>query len=107
MCLVIGTRVVVVLVLFEHAEQLDAAADARAARRLLPRAGSTALLFDPSFQRVIEHIRLGTPTTIYLVKPVNAQFLLTSGSQVRVLSLVTLTLWFVANRLKSCTGVSA
>ncbi len=95
----------------------------------------------------MEHIRLGTPTTIYLVKPVNAQFLASSCHVRRVrsadvllglgvlgvglawigetvsfveaalfvvalfcallLSLVTLTLWFVANRLKSYTGVSA
>ena len=92
----------------------------------------------------MEHIRLGTPTTIYLLKSVNAQFLASSRHLWRVrsadvllglgvlgvglawigetvsfveaalfvvalfcallLSLVTLTFWFVANRAQELHG---
>jgi ABC-2 type transport system permease protein len=77
MCLVIGTSIAAVLVMFAHTETLNG--------WTLPQMlvllgvyyliqGSTALLFDPSFQRLMEHVRNGT-LDYHLLKPVNAQFL--------------------------------
>lgn len=76
MGVVVGTSVAAVLVMFAHTDTLNG--------WTLPQMlvllgvfylvqGSTAMLFDPSFQRLMEHIRLGT-LDYQLLKPVNAQF---------------------------------
>ena len=77
MVLVIGTSIAAVLVMFAHTQTLNG--------WTLPQMlvllgvfyliqGSTSLLFDPSFQRLMEHVRNGT-LDYHLLKPVNVQFL--------------------------------
>jgi ABC-2 type transport system permease protein len=77
MSLVVGTSVAAVLIMFTHTETLNG--------WTLPQMlvllgvfylvqGSTSMLFDPSFQRLMEHIRMGT-LDYHLLKPVSTQFL--------------------------------
>jgi ABC-2 type transport system permease protein len=80
MVLVVGTSVAAVLVMFAHTDTLNG--------WTLPQMmvllgvfylvqGSTALCFDPSFQRLMEHIRVGT-LDFHLLKPVNTQFVVST-----------------------------
>jgi ABC-2 type transport system permease protein len=78
MCLVVGTSVAAVLVMFTHTETLNGWTLAQMLVLLgvfYLVQGSTSLLFEPSLQRVMEHIRQGT-LDYHLLKPVNAQFVL-------------------------------
>jgi ABC-2 type transport system permease protein len=95
MCLVIGTSILAVLVMFTHTDTLNG--------WTLPEMlvllgvfylvqGGTSLLFDPSFQRVMEHIRMGT-LDYHLLKPVNTQFLV-SVRHLRVVRVADVTLGF-------------
>jgi ABC-2 type transport system permease protein len=96
MCLVVGTSVAALLVMFTHTDTLNG--------WTLPQMlvllgvfylvqGSTALLFDPSFQRLMEHIRLGT-LDYHLLKPVNTQFLV-SARHLRLVRIPDVLLGFV------------
>ena len=77
MLLVVGTSVGAVLVMFSHTTTLNG--------WTLPQMlvligvyylvqGGTSLFFSPSFERLMEHIRLGT-LDFHLLKPANTQFL--------------------------------
>lgn len=75
--LVIGTSVAAVLVMFAHTTTLNG--------WTLPQMlvllgvyylvqGSSNMVFEPSFERLMEHVRLGT-LDFHLLKPVNTQFI--------------------------------
>jgi len=78
MCVVVGTSVAAVLVMFSHTETLNGWTLAQMLVLLgvfYLVQGSTSLLFEPSLQRLMEHIRQGT-LDYHLLKPANAQFVL-------------------------------
>jgi ABC-2 type transport system permease protein len=88
MGIVIGTSVAAVLVMFEHTDTLNGWTFPQMLVLLgvfYLVQGTAAMVFDPSFQRLMEHIRLGT-LDYQLLKPVNAQFIVS----VRHLKLVRL-----------------
>jgi ABC-2 type transport system permease protein len=80
MFLVIGTSIAAVLVMFEHTTTMNG--------WTLPQMivllgvyyliqGGVSLVFSPSFERVMEHVRVGT-LDFHLLKPVNTQFLVST-----------------------------
>jgi ABC-2 type transport system permease protein len=80
MFLVIGTSIAAVLVMFEHTTTMNG--------WTLPQMivllgvyyliqGGVSLVFSPSFERVMEHVRVGT-LDFHLLKPVNTQFLVSA-----------------------------
>jgi ABC-2 type transport system permease protein len=80
MFLVIGTSIAAVLVMFEHTTTMNG--------WTLPQMivllgvyyliqGGVSLIFSPSFERVMEHVRVGT-LDFHLLKPVNTQFLVST-----------------------------
>jgi ABC-2 type transport system permease protein len=80
MFLVIGTSIAAVLVMFEHTTTMNG--------WTLPQMivllgvyyliqGGVSLVFSPSFERVMEHVRAGT-LDFHLLKPVNTQFLVST-----------------------------
>jgi len=96
MILVVGTSVGAVLVMFGHTNTLNG--------WTLPQMlvllgvyylvqGATNLLFSPSFERLMEHVRLGT-LDFHLLKPVNVQFLV-STRHLRVVRAADLVLGLV------------
>jgi ABC-2 type transport system permease protein len=96
MTLVVGTSVGAVLVMFAHTSNLNG--------WTLPQMlvligvfylvqGGNALLFEPSFQRLIEHVRLGT-LDYHLLKPVNTQFIV-SVRHLRVVRIPDILLGFI------------
>jgi len=96
MTLVVGTSVGAVLIMFGHTNNLNG--------WTLPQMlvligvfyliqGGNALLFEPSFQRLMEHVRLGT-LDYHLLKPVNTQFIV-SVRHLRVVRIPDVLLGFV------------
>jgi ABC-2 type transport system permease protein len=96
MILVVGTSVGAVLVMFAHTTTLNG--------WTLPQMlvligvfylvqGGNALLFEPSFQRLMEHVRLGT-LDYHLLKPVNTQFIV-SVRHLRVVRIPDILLGFI------------
>jgi ABC-2 type transport system permease protein len=80
MCLVVGTSVAAVLVMFSHTETLNGWTLAQMLVLLgvyYLVQGSTSLLFEPSLQRLMGHIRDGT-LDYHLLKPANPQFVLST-----------------------------
>ncbi len=80
MFLVIGTSIAAVLVMFGHTTTMNG--------WTLPQMivllgvyyliqGGVSLLFSPSFERLMEHVRVGT-LDFHLLKPVNVQFLVST-----------------------------
>ena len=80
MFLVIGTSIAAVLVMFGHTTTMNG--------WTLPQMivllgvyyliqGGVSLVFSPSFERVMEHVRVGT-LDFHLLKPVNTQFLVST-----------------------------
>jgi ABC-2 type transport system permease protein len=80
MLLVIGTSIAAVLVMFQHTTTMNG--------WTLPQMivllgvyyliqGGVSLIFSPSFERVMEHVRVGT-LDFHLLKPVNTQFLVST-----------------------------
>src|SRR5688572_32227999 len=80
MFLVIGTSIAAVLVMFEHTTTMNG--------WTLPQMivllgvyyliqGGVSLVFSPSFERVMEHVRVVT-LNFHLLKPVNKQFLVST-----------------------------
>jgi ABC-2 type transport system permease protein len=80
MFLVIGTSIAAVLVMFAHTTTMNG--------WTLPQMivllgvyyliqGGVSLVFSPSFERVMEHVRVGT-LDFHLLKPVNTQFLVST-----------------------------
>ncbi|TMB62154.1 MAG: multidrug transporter [Chloroflexi bacterium] len=96
MVLVVGTSVGAVLIMFAHTTNLNG--------WTLPQMlvligvfyliqGGNALLFEPSFQRLMEHVRLGT-LDYHLLKPVNTQFIV-SVRHMRVVRIPDVLLGFI------------
>ena len=96
MVLVVGTSVGAVLVMFAHTNALNG--------WTLPQMlvligvfyliqGGNAMLFEPSFERLMEHVRLGT-LDYHLLKPVDTQFLV-SVRHLRVVRIPDVLLGFV------------
>jgi ABC-2 type transport system permease protein len=80
MCLVVGTSVAAVLVMFTHTDTLNGWTLSQMLVLLgvyYLVQGSTSLLFEPSLQRLMEHIRQGT-LDYHLLKPANPQFVLST-----------------------------
>lgn len=96
MVLVVGTSVGAVLVMFAHTNTLNG--------WTLPQMlvligvfyliqGGNAMLFEPSFERLMEHVRLGT-LDYHLLKPVNTQFIV-SVRHLRVVRVPDVVLGFL------------
>ena len=96
MFLVIGTSIAAVLVIFQHTTTMNG--------WTLPQMilllgvyyliqGGVNLVFSPSFERVMEHVRAGT-LDFHLLKPVNTQFLV-STRHLRVVRAADLVLGLV------------
>ncbi|MGH2451108.1 MAG: ABC transporter permease [Candidatus Limnocylindria bacterium] len=95
MVLVVGTSVAAVLIMFTHTDTLNG--------WTLPQMivllgvfylvqGGTNLVFGPSFERLMEHVRLGT-LDFHLLKPANVQFLV-STRHLRIVRISDLLLGF-------------
>lgn len=91
MLLVVGTSLAAVLVIFTHTSSLNGWSlpqmVALTGVYYLVQGGSN-IVFAPSFERLMEHVRLGT-LDFHLLKPANAQFLVSTRhmSLVRIVDL--------------------
>lgn len=91
MLLVVGTSLAAVLVIFTHTNSLNGWSlpqmVALTGVYYLVQGGSN-IVFAPSFERLMEHVRLGT-LDFHLLKPANAQFLVSTRhmSLVRIVDL--------------------
>ena len=96
MFLVIGTSIAAVLVMFQHTTTMNG--------WTLPQMivllgvyyliqGGVNIVFSPSFERLMEHVRVGT-LDFHLLKPVNTQFLV-STRHLRVVRVADLVLGLV------------
>jgi ABC-2 type transport system permease protein len=80
MFLVIGTSIAAVLVMFQHTTTMNGWTLAQMILLLgvyYLIQGGVNLVFSPSFERVMEHVRAGT-LDFHLLKPVNTQFLVST-----------------------------
>jgi ABC-2 type transport system permease protein len=80
MFLVIGTSIAAVLVMFEHTTTMNGWTLSQMIVLLgvyYVIQGGVSLIFSPSFERLMEHVRVGT-LDFHLLKPVNTQFLVST-----------------------------
>lgn len=95
MFLVIGTSIAAVLVMFQHTTTMNGWTLAQMIVLLgvyYMIQGGVNLVFSPSFERLMEHVRAGT-LDFHLLKPVNVQFLV-STRHLRVVRAADLALGF-------------
>ncbi len=96
MVLVVGTSVGAVLIMFAHTTNLNGWTQPQMLVLIgvfYLVQGGNALLFEPSFQRLMEHVRLGT-LDYHLLKPVNTQFIV-SVRHMRVVRIPDVLLGFI------------